>query len=804
MLTNSPTHPPKTNEPITPEIIDRVEARLRAARTKMFFKGNWAFFGYLAMHLKMHAVADLGTCATDGDHFLYDPLVLDQERLEWLEFNWAHEVLHLFGLDLSLKPKDDIMVVGVDKKGRAATAPTSVWNLACFPAGTVVPGDYKPIEDLKVGDGIFGENGLQKVKATMKRPYKGKLHRIKASGLLPFEATDEHPVMVAERKPGMPVKLKFPVRWKKASEIRPKTDYLVVPVLAPSFNMTKLDVEKYIDRTETNGHDQAHNVKDSVKGGIPLDEEMAWIMGLWCAEGSLTTSTFDGICFTLNMKEQNYIDRIVRFADSFGYKSSVTSYPDGDHSAKVVVTSRIFAKLFIDLMGRGAKNKRIPEIILLHENVALLRAFVEGLLAGDGCQARPNERDLGTVSKILALQVQSAIVRFGEFANVNVVEKPAGRMIRGKVLPAETLYTVQWIKPKVFVNNLAGGPTPCHKERWKKFGDEYVFVPVTEVSTRNFSGDVFNVETEDHTYTVSNAVVHNCDLFNNLKLEEEGFTVPPFVAIDKKYKGWTKLEIFEDLKKTAKANGTASLPQGTCCGGFVKKPGGKLSDVKDLDAWKPGKSESEKWANLAKEALEASKSRGKSPAFAESLIHKLLQPRQNWREILWQFVQRVGKEWRFTPPSRTGAARNVVLPRIVPEDQIEHGVLVFDTSGSVGDSDLEDYLAEVNAICTTIRLKVTVIMCDADVHDVYEFEPGEFNAKALKFTGRGGTDFRPAFLRVRDMAITPTFLVYFTDSYGVFPTKPPDYPVLWALSVAPGDKEPVPWGTIIHLRHEVY
>jgi len=423
MIANAVVPKPKAEGPITQEIIDRVEARLRAARTKMFFKGNWAFFGYLAMHLKMHAVADLGTCATDGEHFLYDPLVLDQERLEWLEFNWAHEVLHLFGLDLSLKPKDDIMVVGVDKNGKPLSAPVSLWNLAC-------------------------------------------------------------------------------------------------------------------------------------------------------------------------------------------------------------------------------------------------------------------------------------------------------------------------------------------------------------------------------------------DFYNNLKLEEEGFTVPPFVAIDKKYKGWSKLQIYEDLKKTAKKNGTVT--GGTCCGGFLKKPGGKLSDIKDLDAWKPTKGEDEKWANLAKEALEASKSRGKSPAFVESIVKKLLQPRQNWREILWQFCQRIGKEWRFTPPSRTGAARNVVLPRIVPEDEIEHGVLVFDTSGSVGDSDLEDYLAEVNSICTTIRLKVTVMMVDADVHEVYEFEPGEFNAKVLKFEGRGGTDFRPAFLKVRHMAITPTFLVYFTDSYGTFPTKPPDYPVLCALSVPPAEKEPVPWGTVIHLKHEVY
>jgi predicted metal-dependent peptidase len=417
----------KPSEPVTQELIANVAAKLQAARTRLLVKGNWGFFGYLAMHLKMQPVAGLGTCATDGDHFLYDPVVLDKETIEFLEFDWAHEVLHLFGLDLSLKPKDDIMVVGTDKGGNAATAPVSLWNLAC-------------------------------------------------------------------------------------------------------------------------------------------------------------------------------------------------------------------------------------------------------------------------------------------------------------------------------------------------------------------------------------------DLFNNLKLEEEGFTVPPFVPVDRKYKGWSKLQIFEDLKKTVKENG--NIPKGRTCGGFKGKScaagNGPLSDVKDLEDWKPSKAEDATWTSRAKEALEAAKSRGTSPAFAEATVAKLLKPRQNWREILWQFCQRTAREWRYTPPSRTGAARSIVLPRLCPEEEIEHGVLVFDTSGSVGDSDLADYLAEVNAICTTIRLKVTVIMCDAHVHEVYQFEAGDFNAKALKFSGRGGTDFRPAFLRVQKMEVPPTFLVYFTDSYGTFPTQAPDYPVLWALSVPPAETERIPWGQTVHLRQEVH
>lgn len=807
MIVNAVTGPAKAPTPVTPELVERVEARLRAARTKMLFHGNWAFFAYLAMHLKPLAVPGLGTCATDGEFFLYDPVVLDAETVEWLEFDWGHEVLHLFGMDLSRKPADDVMIVLCANCGDGKPCPKgpcpefSLWNFCCFPAGTVVPGDYKPIEDLKPGDGVFGKSGLQKVVRTFKRPYKGKLHRIRASGLLPFEATDEHPVLVAERKRGMPVKLGA-ATWKKASEIISKKDYLAVPILKAAFGMKTIDIEKYINRTETNNHDQAHNVKKAVLGGVALDADFAWIMGLWCAEGSLTTHDFNGIQFSLHAKEVEFADRIGAFADKYGYCHS--RHIDGN-CLSVRVTSRIFAKLFSDLMGRGAANKVMPEIVLLHEDLSLVRAFLDGLFAGDGCQARKNEIVLGTISKRLALQVQQAIARFGQYANVCVTHKPAGRVLRGRTLPEETIYSVRWITPKVVIRNLAGGPVKSHKERWKVRG-EFIFVPVTEVSSREYDGDVYNIETEDHTYTVSNAVVHNCDLFNNLKLEEEGFQVPPFVPIDRALKGMSKDEIYAKYRKNVKNvkkgkgrgqgphDGTGlGLPKGRICGGCKKHKNGKT------DNFKPSKDLENLWKQRAKEAVEAARMKGKSPGFAESAIAKLLASRQDWRSILWQFCTRCEHEWRYRPPSRTGAARNVVLPRLCPEDAIEHGVLIIDTSGSISDENLAEFGGEMMAICNSIRMRVTVIMCDAAVQEVYEFEPGEFDWRALKFAGRGGTDFRPPFIKIEKLGVKPTFAIYFTDLCGTFPDAAPEYPVLWA-NVAPGARPP--WGQYISLRDE--
>ena len=50
----------------------------------------------------------------------------------------------------------------------------------------------------------------------------------------------------------------------------------------------------------------------------------------------------------------------------------------------------------------------------------------------------------------------------------------------------------------------------------------------------------------------------------------------------------------------------------------------------------------------------------------------------------------------------------------------------------------------------------------------------------MKIKGLGGTDFRPVFRRVDEMIHNKEFinlkgLIYFTDGYGEFPAKKPDY-----------------------------
>jgi predicted metal-dependent peptidase len=88
-----------------------------------------------------------------------------------------------------------------------------------------------------------------------------------------------------------------------------------------------------------------------------------------------------------------------------------------------------------------------------------------------------------------------------------------------------------------------------------------------------------------------------------------------------------------------------------------------------------------------------------------------------------------------------------------------------------------------------------LIVCDADVHQVYDFS-GREGAKALRwfrFKGGGGTDFRPAIAEAAKWK--PDLLIYLTDLEGDAGDEPA-FPVLWAV---PEGKVEAPWGKVVEL-----
>jgi predicted metal-dependent peptidase len=122
-------------------------------------------------------------------------------------------------------------------------------------------------------------------------------------------------------------------------------------------------------------------------------------------------------------------------------------------------------------------------------------------------------------------------------------------------------------------------------------------------------------------------------------------------------------------------------------------------------------------------------------------------------------------------------------------------VIAIDTSGSVDESLLAEFLGEINSIMQSYpNYEIDIITADAKVQSHEVFFPGE--SLNYEISGGGGTDFRPVFEYIDSYIDYPTLLLYFTDGMGTYPNGDVNYDVLWIM---PEEKD-VPFGEVVTLN----
>lgn len=172
-----------------------------------------------------------------------------------------------------------------------------------------------------------------------------------------------------------------------------------------------------------------------------------------------------------------------------------------------------------------------------------------------------------------------------------------------------------------------------------------------------------------------------------------------------------------------------------------------------------------------------------------------MQPKLPWRLLLARYMtQHARDDYSYMRPSRREG--EVILPSL--RSAQADLVVVLDTSGSISEQEIGEFMSEVNAIKGQLRARITLHACDTALAEEgpWLFEPWEEFRLPGKVKGGGGTDFRPVFEWVAGQNRAPDLLLYFTDAEGEFPKREPDFPVLWLVK----GKAAVPWGQRIQLN----
>jgi predicted metal-dependent peptidase len=306
----------------------------------------------------------------------------------------------------------------------------------------------------------------------------------------------------------------------------------------------------------------------------------------------------------------------------------------------------------------------------------------------------------------------------------------------------------------------------------------------------------------------------------NLMLVEDGMTMPECGLFDKKYAGWTTDRVYADVNKIdnqpegdqpeGDQPGDGGQPSSTSEYGPGDVPSyeeamrdGTFGEVRDCPVNEEGLADLEQemeWEAAIVIASAQEKSRGTMPGYWQSMIDQRNQTHIDWTEALANFLSDAGNNITSTwaRANRRFIGGGDYFPSIKREG-IEHLVIAVDTSGSVSDPELKQFLSEAMEIAGLFNPKVTFLPCDTRLGDVQTFEAGEYPDEITGWStkGRGGTYFEPPFDYVENvMEDVPTAMIYFTDGEANFPPEP-DYPVLWGISHM-GDT-PAPWGTSIEV-----
>jgi predicted metal-dependent peptidase len=298
-----------------------------------------------------------------------------------------------------------------------------------------------------------------------------------------------------------------------------------------------------------------------------------------------------------------------------------------------------------------------------------------------------------------------------------------------------------------------------------------------------------------------------CDHAINPLLVKEGLTPPPGTLVLDCYEGMTAEEIYPYIDENDSDEPSES-PQHDGGGSGESKEEAKGQEPNDSGRDEAGgaaepqplsaserESLAAQWQQRLAGAAQQAQQAGKLGGILGRMVGEMMQPKLPWRLLLARYMTQYARDdYSYMRPSRREGAMILPSLRSAQADIL----VVLDTSGSISEQEIDEFMSEVNAIKGQLRARIVLHACDTALAEdgPWIFEAWDEFRLPKAIQGGGGTDFRPVFEWISRQGREPDMLLYFTDALGEFPLHEPPFPVLWLVK----GKAPVPWGQRIQLN----
>lgn len=166
--------------------------------------------------------------------------------------------------------------------------------------------------------------------------------------------------------------------------------------------------------------------------------------------------------------------------------------------------------------------------------------------------------------------------------------------------------------------------------------------------------------------------------------------------------------------------------------------------------------------------MQAAKSAGagRTPLGIMRMLQDLLEPKMDWREHLTVVTQSLmTSDYTYTKPNRRNSSLGgIILPGHENDERVSV-CCAIDTSGSISDSMIRDFLSEVKGIMDQFKDFELKIWCfDTETYTVWNYNPDNIDELEEFYPeGGGGTDFMANWRLMQKLDIIPAQFVMFTD-----------------------------------------
>src|SRR5256884_832063 len=255
--------------------------------------------------------------------------------------------------------------------------------------------------------------------------------------------------------------------------------------------------------------------------GVPeyldLSADLAWLLGFYCAEGSIgehpqRPNSYQ-LIFSCGHHKPHLVARAARLLKEFFAVQAVIV--NRRTTTTVEVRSTSLARLFEALCGRGAKNKRVPAD-LANAPAIVIRAFLDGYFAGDGYVSETHVEG-GTVSRNLAFGLYELGLHLDLLPTYFVHERAPTKLIEGREVSQSTVFIVKFKRDRYEERR----GSASERSAWRDTGQVFL-APVRHAERVPYQGMIYNLEIDDpdHSYLAPFVAVSNCQNWDMSKSRE--------------------------------------------------------------------------------------------------------------------------------------------------------------------------------------------------------------------------------------------------------------------------------------------